>query len=56
MRAERVEIVGMQPQPPAGVHERARHPGGLEPKQPAARTDGVQNLRSIEHAIPYGRK
>ena len=30
MRAESVEIIGMKPQPPAGMHERARHPAGLE--------------------------
>jgi hypothetical protein len=41
MRAERVEIVGMQPEPPAGNHEGARHPARFEPENAGTRVDCV---------------
>ena len=50
MRAERVEVVGMEPEPPARVHEGARDPGRLEAEQAVSDAEGVLNLRSIEHA------
>jgi hypothetical protein len=36
VRPERVQIVGMQPEPPAGDHERARDPARLEPQNAGA--------------------
>ena len=41
VRAERVEIVGMQPKPPARNHERARHPARFEPENAGACVDCV---------------
>jgi hypothetical protein len=46
----------MQAQPPAGVHERARHPAGLETKDPLAGGERIVDGGSVGHGrSPYNR-
>src|SRR4051812_26124847 len=50
MPTQRIHVVGMKPQPAARDHERARHPCGLEPQEPAARFDRLLNSLLI-HSV-----
>ena len=50
MSAERIEIVGVQLEPPTGQHERARHPGWRQAKDAGAGVDRVLNRCAINHS------
>ena len=50
MAAERIEVVGVQLEPAARQHERARHPGRLEPEDARSGVDGFLNCGAIQHA------
>ncbi len=49
MPAVGVEIIRMQPESPAGVHERPWHPARLQAEQSLAFIDRILNMRSIRH-------
>ena len=49
MAAERIEVVGVQLEPAPGQHERAGHPGRLEPEDAGTGVDGFLNCGAIQH-------
>ena len=55
MRAERIEVIGMQAQPAARLHERARNPAGFEPENPVAGIDRVLHVSSSAPSDDRGR-
>ena len=54
MPAERVQIVGVQPQPPARNHEGARHPRGLEAERAASSVERGFDVRALHNQCSIG--
>src|SRR5262245_57712678 len=49
VRAKGVQIVGMEPQAPAWLHERAGHPTRFEPEDSVAGIEGILDLYTSDH-------